>query len=196
MKGTSLAVLVTRLAVIGTAALVAAGCAGPGATAPPSTTVPVTVEPPGRTPSPATRAPSPSLEVPPLPSEVPGPPTAVLIAADGERGPGAAGTFTWNGVTSDAPWVVPSPARAVAGQAPFRVQLEPTAVTVTHWVARWAPIRSGQAGDATLAASGDAGPIMVPGPGPVAAGPWSLQVLIRSGPGREVLFYWRVDVLP
>ena len=62
----------------------------------------------------------------------------------------------------------------------------------TRWIARWAPVRHGEAGTPQAAGSGDDGRIVIEAPG--EAGPWSLQLEARFGDGRRAVWYWRVAV--
>jgi len=137
---------------------------------------------PSETPVP-TRTSSPGT-----PPQTPGlPPTASI----GHVG-GSLGSYTWDGVLADGPWIVPrSGVRATAGAA-LAVACGGGAA-VTSWDASWAAVRNVTAGTPHAAGSGQ-GPVTIAAP--AKAGTWSLRVTARFGEGREATWFWRVTVAP
>jgi hypothetical protein len=123
-----------------------------------------------------------------------GPPTAYLRGAGlGDPGiQGAEGSFTWNGSGSDAPWIV-QPEPDARGAGPWTIALDPQ-LPVDGWTARWAPVRSGVAGDPAAGARGAGPDIVVEAPRP--PGIWSLQLEASFGVGQRAAWYWTVDVSP
>jgi hypothetical protein len=65
---------------------------------------------------------------------------------------------------------------------------------IAGWKAAWARVDGGIAGDPEGGATGETGPITVPGPGGV--GTWSLQLVVRFADGNHAAWYWRVEALP
>jgi hypothetical protein len=181
-------------AVVGTILLAAglAACASGLPASPPAGSAGTAVAP-----TPTAIAPSPGETswalVPP--TAVPGlgaPPDAVLGGLTGQPPvPGSLGTFTWDGLVSDGPWVVP-PSGGVAGTGqPLSVAFAP-ALRPSTWRARWAPVTGPAAGAPTAAGDGAGVPIVVAAPG--LAGTWSLLVEASFGEGREGAWFWRVEV--
>jgi hypothetical protein len=119
------------------------------------------------------------------------PPRAILVG--GQEGPeaGDLGTFAWDGLVSDSPWIVQRTGSPVTPGTRLRVRFDPRLVIRT-WVARWAPIRRGETGTPRDAGSGDGGRVAVEAP--MAAGPWSLQLDATFGDGRRAVWYWRLGV--
>lgn len=185
-------------ALIVTVGLVVAACAaGPGPVATPVTPGATSGSPAASAeagaPTPPRMAPSSTPSPTPRPTEVPGPPAASLVTASGGSAAGELGTFSWDGLMSDAPWIVPPRGRALKGTGPFAVQLVP-ALPVTSWTAAWAGISGGTAGTPRAAGEGSDARILVePPPLP---GDWSLHVKVTFGPGRSTSYFWRVTVLP
>jgi hypothetical protein len=161
--------------VIGTVAL--AGCSGGG---PPAPSVTVGV-------------PGPIAGITPSPTEVPGPPVASLESGVAGSFPGELGTFTWDGLGSDSPWVLPQGAVPVGPGSQLVVTLDP-ALAPQRWTARWAPVLAGSAGDPAAVAAGVGPDIGVAAP--VAPGTWGLQVEITFAEGRRAAWYWSVSVGP
>ena len=146
--------------------------------------------------SPVTPASSGDLSSPteaPRPTEVPGPPALALRSADTGGMPGELGSFLWDGLGSDAPWVVPSAGSRVAGGALLEVAVTPPIGSV-HWTARWAPVTGGVPGNPTAAAEGGVGDIRLTAPG--RPGAWGLALEVSFGDGRRGTWYWRLDVDP
>ena len=177
---------------------VMAGCAGPAATpAPPvpETSSPGAADASSATPSSdAVTSPagdptaSPSDSRPP---DSPEPPRAILVGgADGPEA-GDLGTFSWDGLVSDSPWIVQRSGSPVTPGTRLRVRFDPRLQPRT-WVARWAPIRHGEAGTPRDAGSGDAGRVAVEAP--MDSGPWSLQLDATFADGRRAVWYWRLGV--
>jgi len=129
----------------------------------------------------------------PRPTEVPGPPGASIAGGIAGVVPGELGAFTWDGLGSDAPWIVPSGSVPVVAGAPITVRLDP-ALAPERWAARWAPVVAGSAGDPAAVQSGTDAAIEVALP--VAAGTWGLQVEITFAEGRRAAWYWSIDVAP
>ena len=144
-------------------------------------------------PSPAAPA-SPSVAAPtPVPTAAGAePPAASLSGPSLEGAPvgGALGTFTWAQQGSDAPWIVPPTGAAVGADSALSVAFDPPGTPAT-WIARWARVRGGIAGDLASATEGVAAPTLT---APDEAGTWSLQVEARFGPNQMAVWYWRLDV--
>jgi hypothetical protein len=179
-------------------AVLAAGCTGglpavsgppvePGSPAPPLPSVaPVmTGAPPGSPTSPTT--------VTPEPTEIPGPPAAGLTPIDGRAVPGELGGFTWRGMGSDAPWLVPPPDRALRETGPYAVTFVPP-VPVERWTAAWARLVDGSAGAIAGSEQGARGPVVFNGPR--RPGTWSLRLDVRFAGGGRCAYYWRLEGAP
>jgi hypothetical protein len=164
-----------------TLAVLAAAC-GLGSTASPSAT-----GLPGASGTLPTPVPTGAIVIPDAPPEVT---LAPAGSADAEAVTGDLGTFSWNGLVSDAPWVVGrASVNASAGDVlEARLAAQPP---VTSWTARWARVVNGVAGDVEGAAEGVDLPILVTAP---AAGSWTLQVELRMGTSGSATWYWRVEV--
>ena len=121
------------------------------------------------------------------------PPAAMLVGPTGAAAPGDLGTFSWDGLVSDSPWIVAASAGAVRTMDRLAVTLPPD-VAAAAWQARWAPVTGGQAGRPIDGGSGGGAPIRVSPP--VTPGAWSLQLTARFGVGRSATWYWRVEVVP
>jgi len=182
------------------AAVVVGACSGSAIgvdTAPPSspptpalTPVPVvTLVPPSTEP----------FEPEPDPSLPEGPPAAVLLAT-GRAVPGDLGSFGWSagGVEfgSDGPWLPGEDAGAFPPDAPVSVRFEPP-LRVGEWRLLAAPA-GGEGENATVLASGSAGPIDANLS--LAEGVWELQLDVtlgsagdERGTGRPT-YYWRVTI--
>ena len=145
------------------------------------------------TPAVTAGAPGPTARITPSPTEVPGPPVASLDSGVEGGVPGELGTFTWDGLGSDAPWIVPPVAVPAAPGSPLAVTLDP-GLAPLGWTARWAPVRAGSAGDPAAVATGTGAPIVVAAPMPPGA--WGLQVEITFAGGRRAAWYWSVGVGP
>jgi hypothetical protein len=132
---------------------------------------------------------------PPRPgaTEVPGPPVATLVGARPEPVAGELGTFTWDGLGSDAPWIVPPHAVPVTAGAALAVTTDPTIVPA-RWTARWARVVDGSAGDPVTVTAGTGATLTVAAPH--AAGAWGLQVEITFAEGRSGAWYWSITVAP
>jgi hypothetical protein len=147
---------------------------------------------PGGSPTaPPASSPGPSATAPAITGS---PPAAFLLGSGlGERGqPGAGGSFTWDGVGSDAPWIV-EPEAAARGAGPWSVALDPP-LPVQRWTTRWARVENGVAGDPAAGSDGAGSSIQVQRPG--SPGAWSLRVEAWFGAGRHASWFWTVDVLP
>jgi len=178
---------------------VTAGCGGnagsPAATGPAASGGAVTTAAipgtatPDATASPADEpTPTPPDSVPPDSAE---PPLAVLVG--GIEGPraGDLGTFSWDGLVSDSPWIVQRTGSPVTPGARLRVRFDPRLVP-RAWSARWAPVRHGEAGAPRDAGSGGGGRVSVEAP--MDAGPWSLRLDATFADGRRAVWYWRLGV--
>jgi len=177
---------------------VMAGCAGPAGT--PSPTGPPASDGLSPTDAPAATASplgtdshshDPSASPADTGPDSPEPPRAILVGgADGPEA-GDLGTFSWDGLVSDSPWIVPRTGSPVTPGTPLRVRFDPR-LRPRAWIARWAPIRHGEAGPPWDAGSGDDGRVAVEAP--MAAGPWSLQLDATFADGRRAVWYWRIGV--
>ena len=175
--------------------LIAVTCGGCGAgvtvgsrTAPPGgtpTAPPATIRPSAGPPSaPASSSPS----VDPLPAT---PPEAWLAGSWDAPVAGALGTFTWDGLASDAPWIVADPISDVSS-GPVTVAFDP-AIGQTTWFIQWAPVVDGVAGDAVFGDAGAAGVIVISPP--ATPGDWSLQVTATYSTGHDATWFWRLEVV-
>jgi len=162
-------------------ALAVAGCGTAGLPSPLAT------DPPGGGPAETASGAT------PRPTEQPGPPVATLVVRGGVPAAGLLGSYVWDGAGSDAPWLVPPASAAVRARGPYAVTVVPP-LPVDRWEAAWARVDGDTAGDPAGAASGEAGPVSVPGPG--AAGTWSLMVDARFAGGNHAAWFWRIEVLP
>lgn len=119
------------------------------------------------------------------------PPDAFLAGPTGGPVAGALGSYSWDGLVSDSPWIVPPMASPLDPARRLRVRLR-GGPAVSRWTARWARVRNGEAGTPRLAAMGAGTPLTIDGPpGP---GGWSLQVDVRFDGGGRATWYWRVRV--
>ncbi len=178
---------------------VMAGCAGnagtPGSRAPTASNRPApsvvasTTASPDAVASPAEAATaSPADTGQPQSAE---PPRAILVGAlDGPEA-GDLGTFSWDGLVSDSPWIVQRTGSPTTGGTRLRVRFDPR-LQPQAWIARWAPINHGDAGTPRDAGSGDDGRVAVEAP--MGAGPWSLQLDATFAGGRRAVWYWRLSV--
>lgn len=119
------------------------------------------------------------------------PPDAFLGGPTGGPVAGELGSFSWDGLVSDSPWIVPPTASPLDPARHLRVRLS-GGPAVASWTARWAKVRNGEAGTPRLAGSGAGAPLAIgapPGPGG-----WSLQVDVRFEAGGRAAWYWRVQV--
>ncbi len=179
-------------------AAIAAACSGGGsggsgavvATASAPSATP-TAAPPLVSPSPAAPSAAPSVRpsLQPMPAD---PPTAMLAGSWDAPVAGALGTFTWNGLVSDAPWIVGDPI-GDASSGPVTVSFDPGLGQAT-WLAQWAPVVDGAAGDAVPGGDGASGAIVIAPPG--RPGDWSLQVTATFAAGYDATWFWRLEVAP
>jgi hypothetical protein len=135
------------------------------------------------------------LPDPAPPTPIPGsvPPAAELQVPGRPPAAGDLGTYSWDGLVSDAPWIVGRMPTTLGSGGSLEVMFSP-ALAHASWRARWAPVSGGQAGVPHDAGSGTTGVLRIerpPGPGS-----WSLQVSAGFGPGRSATWYWRVEVGP
>lgn len=155
--------------VAGSLLVLVAACGGPVATATP-----------GATPAPTADA-TDTVDLPPQ---------ASASTANGAAVPGDLGTFSWNGLVSDSPWVVGS--AALAAEPGGAVEVALAEGFTGAWEATWAPVVAGVAGGPVPpAVTGTGDPIRVPVPG---AGSWSLRVELVSGADGTANWYWQVAV--
>jgi hypothetical protein len=138
-------------------------------------------------------APGPAAGSTPGPTEVPGPPAASLEGGTAGIVPGELGTFLWDGLGSDAPWIVPSATVPAAAGAPLAVTLDPGLVP-RRWTARWAPVLAGAAGNPVAVTAGDDAAVKLAAP--TAHGSWGLQVEISFAEGRRAAWYWSLSMGP
>ena len=172
--------------VLALVTMVAAGC---GAAAPQGPT------PSGTLPSvPARTAPvTPTGTATAGATEVPASPPQVFAAAPGRTAVlGDQGSFSWDGMVSDSPWVLGS-AALDAGIADALDITVAGGLETRRWTAVWAKVSGGSVvADAPESEESGMGlPITVRPPG---AGSWSLQVEVWSGDARHAIWYWRVEV--
>ena len=184
---------VRRMAVIGVLVVAVAACSDPAGSpaAGSATPAPSSAEAPVTPVASPTDAPSASAGETPDARDASEPPRALLVGTAAGPVAGDLGTFSWDGLVSDSPWIVQRSGDAVASGARLRVRFGGSAGQ-TAWTARWAPIRRREAGTPKAAGSGEDGRIVVEAPG--EAGPWSLQLEARFGDGRRAVWYWRVAV--
>lgn len=138
-------------------------------------------------------SPVPTAPVTARPTEIPGPPAATIKAIGGGPIPGQLGGFTWEGMGSDAPWLVPPADEAVLDAGPYMVTFARSPL-VESWTARWAPVVDGTVRDVADSGQGGPGPMLLAGPD--RPGTWSLQVDTRFAGGNRGAYYWRVEVAP
>jgi hypothetical protein len=120
-----------------------------------------------------------------------GPQPAWLVGPAGGDVPGDLGSFSWDGLVSDSPWIVQPTGDALAAGTHPHVRLDGGRAHVA-WTARWARIEHGVTGRPIGAGRGGDEPIVVdPPPGP---GSWSLRLDAIFGEGRRATWYWRVRV--
>jgi hypothetical protein len=178
--------------------LATAAACGPGAIEPLLTPVPATaspaISPPASPPSSISPTEPGGASPSPTPAGATRPPVATLAGVPGPPVAGDEGTFSWDGLVSDAPWVV-GPARGAAsvGQ-PLEVTFEPAGTGQATWQSRWAPVTDGVAGDPVPGGRGGSGQItLLP---PDTPGTWSLQLTAMFGTGRSATWYWQLEVRP
>ncbi len=145
------------------------------------------------TASPTAERPSPSATSGPTSSSMPAPPAALLAGAAGEPVAGDLGTFSWDGLVSDAPWIVGSARDSATAGAALAVRFDPT-LAVFSWRARWATVAKGQPGTPVAGGSGGDPAINLAAPGD--AGTWSLQLSVTFSPERSATWYWQIRVIP
>jgi hypothetical protein len=146
------------------------------------------------TPAPSAAAtPAPSAAATPAPTEIPGPPAAALAPIGTGAIPGELGGFTWRGMGSDAPWLVPPAGQGVRDAGPYAVTFVPP-ILVERWSAVWAPVVGGTAGAVAGSEQGGREPMVLEGPD--RPGTWSLQVDVRFAGGDRCAYYWRLEVSP
>ena len=127
----------------------AAACGTSGS--PAATTPAVATGTPAISPAPSMPAESAPVASPAPPDAAP--PAAVLSGPSGATAPGAQGTFTWDGLVSDSPWIVGASVGAVRATDGLAVTLIPGVASVS-WQARWAPVTGGVAGTPVDGGSG------------------------------------------
>jgi hypothetical protein len=115
------------------------------------------------------------------------PPEAAIGTARGELG-----SYTWDGVIGDAPWIVPRKGMRATPGASILVAFGALG-DATTWGVAWAPIRDGAATSPSATASGKGSVRLVV---PNRTGTWSLRVTARFGEGREATWFWKVVVGP
>jgi len=153
----------------------------PTATAtPPATQDPAATSLPRATPTPR-----------PSPDPAGDPPLAQLAGLAGDAVDGDLGSFVWDGLVSDAPWIVGAARGTASPGAGLSVSFQPGG-RVRAWRARWARVSGGEAGTPSAAGAGTSGRILLTAPR--AVGTWSLQLTTDFGAGRSATWYWRVKV--
>ncbi len=176
---------------IGLVALVVAACAGVAAPTGITVTPASSAGSASRSPATAGDTPSPIAPASPQTTAASAPPAAVLGGVDGGPVAGDLGSFSWDGLVSDSPWIVERAGHSAAPGTRLRVAFEDSPDQAA-WTARWAPVRRRQAGTPRSAGSGRDERITIEAPN--EAGPWSLQLQATFGDGRRAVWYWRVDV--
>ncbi len=156
-----------------------------GSAAPTSSSMP--------TASPSAEEPSPSAKPGPSSSSMLEPPAALLAGTAGGPVTGDLGTFSWDGLVSDAPWIVGSAGNSTTASAALAVRLDPT-LAVVSWQARWAAVSQGQPG--TPVAGGSGGGSTINLAAPADTGTWSLQLSVTFSPDRNATWYWKIRVNP
>ena len=183
---------VWMLVIVATAAACSAG--GAVGTLPGQSAI-SSAAPPADSPSAAASSASPSVSpssLPSLPAMPADPPQAMLAGSWDAPVAGALGTFTWNGLVSDAPWIVGDPI-GDASSGPVTVSFDPGLGQAT-WRAQWAPVVDGAAGDAVPGDDGASGAIVIALPG--RPGDWSLQLTATFTAGYDATWFWRLEVAP
>jgi len=121
------------------------------------------------------------------------PPAASLAAEGGDPVAGQLGSFTWNDLGSDSPWLPGAPLTVGSGEL-LTVTLGGDAgddVAVADWSARRVPAGTLNGSGAAGLGGGDA-PVRFAAPGP---GSWSVQVLVRFAGGLgSAAYYWQLTV--
>ena len=124
---------------------------------------------------------------------MPGPPVASLMGGGAGPVAGELGTFSWGGLGSDSPWVVPTMDLHVAVGVALAVTVDP-GIAQERWTAAWAPVRDEAAGAVEAVAEGGRGPVELTSPG--QPGAWGLLVELHFEGGQRAAWYWSVDVGP
>ncbi len=106
---------------------------------------------------------------------------------------GDQGTYSWDGLVSDAPWIVGATVGSATRAASLAVAFAP-GDQQTAWQARWAKLTAGAPGTPEDGGSGDGGMIDLHAPG--TTGSWSLQLEAWFSDGRSANWYWRIEVEP
>lgn len=169
----------------GVVTLVVALAGGCGSGVPPATLPPpASSSPPGPTPV------QPTSVVEPVPDA---PPDVVLVAEGRPAVVGDLGTFSWDGLVSDSPWILGTATVSVAPGESFEALVAGT-LPVRDWTARWARVVGNDAQPVEDGA--DAGPGLPITLRPPSAGAWSLRVELRYADVGRAAWYWRVEVAP
>ena len=202
----------------GAMTIVAAGCTGaaPSSSSPeatpgrPSTPIAATSSPVTATPAPTAPSPSIVTSTPPEPSptsrapatpdgsavipsaETPaGFPGALLVGGTGAEVPGTVGSYTWDGVASDTPWLpagVLATSEAGAGD-PLGVRVD--GAVVAGWTAAAAPAADRMGLAATALGEGGGPAISFRAP---AAGDSVVLVHAAFVGGGDAAWYWHIVV--
>ena len=186
----TLATIARSAMAMALAGILAGGCGPAGATTTPSQG---TRAEPSAPASASASADRPIATTAPRPTEVPGPPSLSLRGSATGAIRGELGSFLWDGLGSDAPWIVPATASHVASGGYLEVVVAPPRES-DHWTARWAPVAGGAPGDPSATAEGGAGGIRLTAPS--RPGTWGLALEVSFGDGRRGTWYWRLDVDP
>ena len=121
------------------------------------------------------------------------PPQATLAGLTTGELPGDPGTFSWDGLVSDAPWIVGPAGGSAPTAGRLGVSFSP-ADPQTAWQARWAPLDGTEPGATVDGGAGMGNAIELRAPEDTGA--WSLQLVAWFGDGRSATWYWRVEVAP
>jgi hypothetical protein len=190
------AVAIVRSAALVLLLISAAACGSTAGTAPPPgasapSTGSATVDPSPTLASTATPAAPPSAA--PATAPAGAPPAAILSSGAGDTA-GDLGTFSWDGLVSDAAWIVGGAGAMAASGDSLSVTFRPADERPAGWQARWAKVVDSGPGAPSDGGSG-AGPV-IQLLAPATAGTWTLQLTSTFGPGRDATWYWRIEIAP
>jgi hypothetical protein len=123
------------------------------------------------------------------------PPVAVIAGLDRADAFGDLGSYTWDGLSSESPWIVGATAGDAHPGAGLEIVLTP-AWGLSRWQALWAPVTGTEVGTPIDAGGGEetGGTLRVLAP--PDPGPWSLALTADFGQGRNATWYWRIEVRP
>jgi hypothetical protein len=185
------AAAVVRSACLALLLAAAAACGASSGTPPPTVgDQPVAATAPTRD---ATQPPSATPRSTPTPRTASEPPAAMLDGLRGEPPDGDLGTFSWDGLVSDAPWITGGSGGTTTPGTGLAVTFDPETEPPADWRARWAKVT--QSGPGTPMDGGTGAGAAIELVAPDRAGSWSLQLTASFGAGRSATWYWQVDVV-